>query len=134
MAIPRCAVLNALGPLHEAIAANLGASAAAWLQERLLEACWQPRGLAHLERPDLADELASARTFDLGLGSPQLHTAMPQIGNGFAEILVGVGQAIVLGRYHWWASLMAAWANATREPRPMLPAMASRARDPKTTA
>ena len=105
--------LNALGPMHEAIAANLGASAAAWLHERLLEACGQPRGLAHLERPDLADELAAARTFDLGLGSPQLQTAMPQIGNGFAEILAGVGQAIVLARYQWWASVLvaAAWAS-----------------------
>jgi ATP-binding cassette, subfamily B, bacterial len=38
---------------------------------------------------------------------------MPQVGNGFAEILAGVGQAIVLARYQWWASVLVAGAWAS---------------------
>lgn len=102
--------LNALGPIHEAVAADLGARTGAWLNDRLLVACARPPGLAHLERSDLADELAASRNFDVGLTSPQLQTSMPQIGSGFAEILSGVGQAAVLARYHWWAALLVAGA------------------------
>ena len=105
--------LNALGPVHEAVAADLGASAGAWLDDRLLEACTQPPGLAHLERRDLADELAASRNFDLGLTAPPLQTSMPQIGNGFAEILSGLAQAAVLARYRWWAPLLVAGAWAS---------------------
>src|SRR5262249_14490240 len=90
-----------------------GASAGAWLADRLLEACTQPPGLAHLERRDLADELAASRNFDLGLTAPPLQTSMPQIGNGFAEILSGLAQAAVLARYRWWAPLLVAGARAS---------------------
>jgi ABC-type multidrug transport system fused ATPase/permease subunit len=105
--------MNALGPVHDAVGTNLGARAGAWLNERLLDACARPAGLAHLERPDLGDELASARDFDLGVASPSIQIAMPQIGGGFAELLSGLAQAIVLARYRWWAALLvaAAWSS-----------------------
>ena len=38
---------------------------------------------------------------------------MPQIGNGFAEILSGLAQAAVLARYRWWAPLLVAGAWAS---------------------
>ncbi|HKF17934.1 MAG TPA: ATP-binding cassette domain-containing protein [Candidatus Dormibacteraeota bacterium] len=105
--------LNALGPVHEAVAADLGARAGAWLDDRLIDACTRPPGLGHLEQRDLADELAASRNFDLGLASPPLQTSMPQIGNGFAEILSGLAQAAVLAGYRWWAALLVAGAWAS---------------------
>ena len=105
--------LNALGPVHETVAADLGARAGTSLDDRLIAACTRPPGLGHLERRDLADELAASRNFDLGLASPPLQTSMPQIGNGFAEILSGLAQAAVLARYRWWAAplVAGAWAS-----------------------
>jgi ATP-binding cassette, subfamily B, bacterial len=104
--------LNALGPIHEAVGGNLGAKAGAWLHDRLMEACVTPPGLAHLERPELGDELNQARQFDLGVNHPSLAVAMPEIASGFAEIAAGIGQAIVLAFFHWWAPLLVggAWA------------------------
>ena len=103
--------MNALGPVHEAIAADLGAVTGAWIHDRLMGACVGPPGLAHMERPDLADQLSRARTIDLGQAGPPLEASVPRIGSGFAEVLSGVAQAVVLSRYAWWAPLLvgSAW-------------------------
>ncbi len=42
-------LLQVLTPLHQAVGANLGERTAAWLYDRLSEACVRPAGIAHLE-------------------------------------------------------------------------------------
>jgi ABC-type transport system involved in cytochrome bd biosynthesis fused ATPase/permease subunit len=105
--------INAFGPVHEVVGTSLGGRAGAWLHDRIMEAGVGPDGLAHMERPDLADELAVAREFDLGISHPPLSTAMPYIGNGFAGVLSGAAQAALLFGYRWWAPLVVggAWAS-----------------------
>jgi ABC-type transport system involved in cytochrome bd biosynthesis fused ATPase/permease subunit len=105
--------LQALGPVHDALSANLGAAGSSWLHDRLLHACVGPPGLAHLEQPDLADELASARDFDMGLTGPNMTVSMPNIGGGFAMFAGGVAQALLLFGYRWWAPLLigGAWGS-----------------------
>ena len=44
-------LLQILAPIHQAINGNLGDLAAAWLHDRLTEACVKPAGIAHLEDP-----------------------------------------------------------------------------------
>ncbi|HXM57393.1 MAG TPA: ABC transporter ATP-binding protein [Candidatus Dormibacteraeota bacterium] len=97
--------MSALGPVHDAVGANLGARASTWLHERLLDACLSPPGIAHLERPDLADQLSMARDFDLGIAGPPLTRSMSSIGSGFADLAGGGAQAILLTAYAWWAGL-----------------------------
>jgi ATP-binding cassette, subfamily B, bacterial len=106
-------VMNGLGPLHEALSADLGQRTGTWLHDRLLEACIRPAGLAHLEQPDLADQLERVRTFDLGVEGPSLQAATPRIGSGFAELGGGAAQALILASYAWWAGLLlaAAWLS-----------------------
>src|SRR3954466_14701580 len=105
--------LQALGPVHDALSANLGAIASSWLHDRLLYSCVDPPGLAHLEQPDLADELASARDFDMGLTGPNMTVSMPNIGGGFAMFAGGVAQALLLFGYRWWAPVLigGAWGS-----------------------
>ncbi len=105
--------LQSLGPVHDAVSANLGAVGSSWLHDRLLHACVGPPGLAHLEQPDLADELASARDFDMGLTGPNMTVSMPNIGGGIAMFAGGVAQALLLFGYRWWAPLLVggAWAS-----------------------
>ena len=105
--------LQALGPVHDALSANLGAVGSSWLHDRLLHACVGPPGLAHLEQPDLADDLASARDFDMGLTGPNMTVSMPNIGGGFAMFAGGVAQALLLFGYRWWAPLLigGAWGS-----------------------
>jgi ATP-binding cassette subfamily B protein len=105
--------MNALGPVHGTVGGLLGAKSGAWLHDRLMEACVQPPGLAHLERPDLGDELARAREFDQGIVAPPLEAALPYIANGFSEIFAGAASSALLATYRWWAAaaLAAAWIS-----------------------
>jgi ABC-type transport system involved in cytochrome bd biosynthesis fused ATPase/permease subunit len=105
--------MQSLGPVHDALSANLGAVGSSWLHDRLLHSCLGPPGLAHLEEPALADELATARDFDVGLSGPNMTVSMPNIGGGFAMFAGGVAQALLLFGYRWWAPLLVggAWAS-----------------------
>ncbi|MGH2758570.1 MAG: ABC transporter ATP-binding protein [Actinomycetota bacterium] len=105
--------MNTLTPVHTAIGSILGAKTGVWLNDLLLRASLDPPSVAHLERPDLADELAKARDFDAGTLGPSLEIAMPEVGSGFATVLGGFSQAMVLGAYRWWAPLLVggAWLS-----------------------
>ena len=104
---------SALSPLQQALATNLGAQTASWLNDRLLEATNAPAGLAHLERPDLAADLGAARDFEYGMGGPDIVTCFPMIGSGLTSLVGAAGQVLVVARYRWWAALVvaAAWGS-----------------------
>jgi hypothetical protein len=99
-----------LTPIHSAISANLGDRTAAWLNDRLAEACVQPPGMGHLENPELTNDLTMARDFDLGIMGPPLSLSMDFIASGLAEMIGGVSMAVVLAGYAWWAPLLLAGA------------------------
>src|SRR5262249_13040951 len=61
-----------LPPVHQALSANLGHRVAAWLYDRLTEACVRPPGTGHLEDPKLTGDLTVARDFDLGMTGPPM--------------------------------------------------------------
>ena len=50
-------LLQVLTPVHQAISTSLGDRTAAWLYDRLTEACVRPPGVGHLEDPKLATDL-----------------------------------------------------------------------------
>lgn len=107
-------VLQMLNPLHIAVSANLGSKTGSWLNARLLETCLTPPGMAHLERPDLTDDLTMARDFDLGISGPPLSISMDFIATGLVELASGITAAIVLAAYRWWAPLILAFAWGRR--------------------
>jgi ABC-type multidrug transport system fused ATPase/permease subunit len=98
--------MSALGPVHDALGAGLGARVSAWLHQRLLDACVTPAGIAHLESPELADDLSMARDFDLGVTGPSLTASMPSISSGFSDLAGGLAQALLLTAYAPWAGLL----------------------------
>jgi ATP-binding cassette subfamily B protein len=104
-------LLQVLTPIHQAIGANLGDRTAAWLYDRLTEACVAPPGLGHLENAALAGDLQVARDFDLGLTGPPLSISMDFIAGGLVELFSGLACAVVLFAYAWWAAplLAGAW-------------------------
>src|SRR6202161_2236865 len=69
-------LLQVLSPIHQAVSANLGDRTAAWLYDRLTEACVRPPGMGHLEDPKLTSDLTVARDFDLGMTGPPLAISM----------------------------------------------------------
>jgi ABC-type multidrug transport system fused ATPase/permease subunit len=104
-------LLQVLSPIHQALSANLGDRTAAFLYDRLTEACVCPPGMGHLEDASLASDLTVARDFDLGMTGPPLAIDMEFIASGLVETIGGVASAVILARYSWWAPmvLVAAW-------------------------
>jgi ABC-type multidrug transport system fused ATPase/permease subunit len=103
-------LLQVLSPIHQAISANLGDRTAAWLYDRLTEACVRPPGMGHLEDPALTSDLTVARDFDLGMTGPPLSISMDFIATGMVEMIGGIASALILARYAWWAAAVLAGA------------------------
>jgi ATP-binding cassette, subfamily B, bacterial len=103
-------LLQVLSPIHQALSANLGDRTAAWLYDRLTEACVRPPGIGHLEDATLTSDLTVARDFDLGMTGPPLSISMDFIATGLVEMTGGVASAVILARYAWWAPLVLAGA------------------------
>ncbi len=103
-------LLQVLSPIHQTVSANLGDRTAAWLYDRLTEACVRPPGIGHLEDPTLTTDLTVARDFDLGMTGPPLAISMDFIATGLVEMIGGIASAAILLRYAWWAPLLLAGA------------------------
>jgi ATP-binding cassette subfamily B protein len=106
-------LLQVLGPMHAAAGANLGDRTAAWLYDRLTEACVRPRGMGHLEDPKLTGDLTVARDFDLGMTGPPLSTSMDFTASGLVAMVGGFASAVVLFGFTWWAPILlgGAWLS-----------------------
>ena len=103
-------LLQVLSPIHQALSTNLGDRTAAWLYDRLTEACVRPPGMGHLEDPKLTSDLTVARDFDLGMTGPPLSISMDFIASGMVEMVGGIASALILLRYAWWAPIVLAGA------------------------
>ena len=103
-------LLQVLSPMHQALSSNLGDRTAAWLYDRLTEACVRPPGMGHLEDAKLTGDLTVARDFDLGMTGPPLAISMDFIASGMVEMIGGVASAVILTRYAWWAPIVLAGA------------------------
>ena len=102
--------LQILPSVHTAVGMNLGDRTAAWLYDRLTEACVRPPGIAHLEDAALTSDLTAARDFDLGMTGPPLSISMDFIAAGMAEMIGGVASAVILAGFAWWAPVLLAGA------------------------
>jgi ABC-type multidrug transport system fused ATPase/permease subunit len=98
--------LQVLTPIHQAVSANLGDRTAAWLYDRLTDACVGPPGMGHLEEPTLTNDLTVARDFDLGMTGPPLFISMDFIASGLVDMIAGLASAVVLAAYAWWAPVL----------------------------
>jgi ABC-type multidrug transport system fused ATPase/permease subunit len=103
-------LIQILTPLQTVLSFNLGDRTAAWLYDRLTEACIRPDGMGHLEDPALTSDLTVARDFDLGMTGPPLSYSMDFIAGGMVETIGGLAAAALLLAYAWWAPLLLAGA------------------------
>jgi ATP-binding cassette subfamily B protein len=102
-----------LNPIQTAVSMNLGNKVSLWLNEALIRACVQPPGIGHLEDPDLADDLTTAREFDRGMTGPPMYLDVDFIATSLVSMVSGVASAVVLIGFAWWAPLVlvAAWGS-----------------------
>jgi ABC-type multidrug transport system fused ATPase/permease subunit len=102
--------MQVVAPIHLAVSYNLGDRTAAWLYDRLTEACVRPPGMGHLEDPKLTSDLTVARDFDLGMTGPPLSISLDFIAAEMVNGVFGFACALVLFGYSWWAPLVLAGA------------------------
>jgi ATP-binding cassette, subfamily B, bacterial len=102
-----------VNPIQTAVSMNLGNKVSAWLNEALIRACVQPPGIGHLEDPDLADDLTTAREFDRGMTGPPMYLNVDFIATSLVSAASGIASAVVLIGFSWWAPLVlvAAWGS-----------------------
>ena len=103
-------LLQVLTPIHQAIGANLGDRTAAWLYDRLTDACVRPPGMGHLEDPE-----AHQRPHDGARFRPGHHRAAAVHLDGLHRQRAGrddrrPGLGRRAGGYAWWAPLLLAGA------------------------
>ena len=99
-------LVQVLSPLHLMVSQNLGSKMAAYLYDRLTVACTEPQGMAHLENPEMNNDLAMARDFDLGISGPPLFVSMDFIAAGLVEFVAGLVATSLLFGYTWWAPIL----------------------------
>src|SRR5438874_830290 len=99
-------LLQILAPIHQAISSNFGDRTAAWIYDRLTDACVRPPGMGHIEDATLMSDLTVAREFDLGMTGPPLSISMDFIATGLVDMLGGVACALLLFGYAWWAPIL----------------------------
>ena len=106
-------LVQVLSPLHLMVSQNLGSRMAAYLYDRLTVACTEPQGMAHLENPEMNNDLAMARDFDLGISGPPLFVSMDFIAAGLVEMVAGLVATSLLFGYTWWAPILigGAWLS-----------------------
>lgn len=106
-------LMQVIAPLQAITGTSLGERLMARLNGRLLAVAVEPAGLGHLEDPDLADDLATARDVELGLSGPPIPLALSFIATGLVDFFAGLAQITVLAFYNWWACLLiaAGWAS-----------------------
>src|ERR1700761_2215629 len=104
-------LLQVLPPLQTSLSANLGDRTAAWLYDELTGACLAVPGIGHLEDPELAADLQTARDFDRGLTAPPLSVSLDFIASDLVDLVAGLAQAAVLFGFAFWAPpvLAGAW-------------------------
>jgi ABC-type multidrug transport system fused ATPase/permease subunit len=106
-------VLQMAAPIHLAVSYNLGDRTAAWLYDKLTDACIRPPGMGHLEDQRLTSDLTVARDFDLGMTGPPLNVSLDFIAGSLVSSFSGVALALVLFGFAWWAPLLlgGAWLS-----------------------
>ena len=103
-------LLRVIGPFMAPVVDHLGYRLELAMRERMLRAVLRPPTIAHLEDPQLADELAQART--VGTEQVQATQVIEILAAIASSRLLAVSSAVVLAGFRWWAPvvLAAVWA------------------------
>ncbi len=119
-------LLQVLTPIHQAVGANLGDRTAAWLYDRLTDACVRPPGMGHLEdpeahqRPDRRPRLRPGHDRSAAVHLDGLHRQRPGrndrrcgLGRGAGGLRL-VGALVLAGAWlatHWLLRESAVWRD-----------------------
>ena len=93
-----------LHPLGGAAADVLGRKLEGRLRDSVMRSVLGPPGVAHLERPDVADRISMAQV--VGIGEIRPRAAVQAVNGKYSEQLQGLVSAALLFSFAWWAPLL----------------------------
>ena len=96
-------LLRVLNPLQAALAESLGRELNRYLQERVMAAAGRPSGIAHLDDPEVLNNLRAVRELGIDSNSPSL--AVTGLAATLPAWIQALGSAAVLFWFHWWLGL-----------------------------
>ncbi len=102
-------VLRLVGPVLGALTEALGRGLDRLLQEKVMVAVSRPEGIAHLEDPEVLDDVRQVR--GLGMDPTRPSMAIEALSWLLPSWLQALGSAAVLAFFHWWLGLvwLVAW-------------------------
>jgi ATP-binding cassette, subfamily B, bacterial len=92
------------GPLRGALTEVVGRRLEGSQQLAVMAAVLGPPGVAHLERPDIADTIGLAQS--VGIGEIRPRAAIAAAVNKYSTQLYGLVAAALLAGFAWWAPLL----------------------------
>ena len=93
-----------LGPAQEVLGLALGRYLDLYLQERVIEAVGRPHGIAHLEDPDILDQIQAAQGVGMTYYRPK--QAVRALATLVPRWIVPAGSALILVAFHWGVALI----------------------------
>jgi len=98
-------LVRLFNPLLAALAESLGRELDLYLQDRVMAAAGRPSGIAHLDEPEVLNNLRAVRELGIDSNSPSL--AVSGLASTLPSWIQALGSAAVLFWFHWWLGL--AW-------------------------
>ena len=101
-----------VGHLIQPLGVSLGLRFALFVRESVMAATSQPVGTAHLDDPATAGELGMIENAEVRQAASRM--MVPGLSSLGAAWVAGIGQAVILGFFAWWAPLLilaAAWGT-----------------------
>jgi ATP-binding cassette, subfamily B, bacterial len=94
-----------IAPIRVAVSTALGSIVAQRMRQCLLDATLTPAGVAHLEDAATADEIQRAGEVEWVDLAPMTRIVQ-EFGGAFRKLVTGLGAAVLLAGFAWWAPLL----------------------------
>jgi ATP-binding cassette subfamily B protein len=95
---------QALAPVRDTIGASIGSVMGQRRRERLLAVALRPYGIAHLENPELADDIRRAGDIEWDVGP--LTRIVGELAKFVSLLTAATGSAVLLVQLAWWPPIV----------------------------
>jgi ATP-binding cassette subfamily B protein len=95
----------AVGHARHVLGETLGERLSAWMHDEVMAAVLTPNGVAHLEDPEIADEITRMQELESDVGS--MTQIVSKLGLTASDVVAGLGALVVLSTFRWWVGVLA---------------------------
>ena len=94
-----------IGHLRHLAGETLGDRLSAWMHDEVMAAVLDPLGVAHLEHPEVADEIERMQELEWDVGP--MTQIVATLGRTASQVVSGIGSLALLASFRWWVAALA---------------------------